>query len=163
MHAREVSPRVEVFTGTSRQPKKSCPSRATICSNAFSMSARRAGSGLRNSMPTPYAPGPGNTMPFNRHSFSKKACGNCVRMPAPSPVSGSAPVPPRCARFSSTLSASTTIRCERAPLMFTSMPMPQASCSNCGEYKPCCRGYPVEAFKPSSPCFAARRRFCYYG
>src|SRR6266480_557955 len=48
---------------------------------------------------------------------SKKACGICTRMPAPSPARGSAPTAPRCSRLQRMLIASETIRCDFLPLM----------------------------------------------
>ena len=58
--------------------------------------------------------------------------GTWSRMPAPSPVSDSAPVAPRCSRLHSAPMASSTIRLVARPLMSTTNDTPQASCSNRG-------------------------------
>src|SRR5438105_6818364 len=66
-------------------------------------------------------------------------------MPAPSPVSFSAPVAPRCSRLQRTPSALTTMSCEGRPLMSTTNPKPQESCSSAGSYRPCAGGNPASA------------------
>ena len=136
MQARLVLPSVVALTGTLRQPKNRCPCSRTMASKAASAAVRRLSSRLKNSMPTPYRPGAGSVIPIRWHSLSRKACGSWVRMPAPSPVSGSAPAPPRCSRLHRMSRAWVTILCERLPAMSTIMPMPQASCSKAGEYSP---------------------------
>src|ERR687890_210165 len=47
------------------------------------------------SIPTPYPPARGNSIPKEAHSRRKNASGTCSRMPPPSPVSGSPPPAPR--------------------------------------------------------------------
>ena len=51
-------------------------------------------------MPTPYWPIAGSVMPSLPQARRRNASGSWIRMPAPSPCSGSAPVAPRCVRFS---------------------------------------------------------------
>ena len=51
-------------------------------------------------MPTPYWPSAGSVMPSLPQARRRNASGSWIRMPAPSPCSGSAPVAPRCVRFS---------------------------------------------------------------
>ena len=60
----------------------------------------------------------------------------CSRMPTPSPVLPSASLPARCSSRSTMDSASSTVWWLLRPLMSTTAPMPQASCSNCGSYRP---------------------------
>src|SRR5262249_10601393 len=45
--------------------------------------------------------------------------------------------------FRKIVSACSTIVCDFFPLMFTTKPIPQASCSNCGLYRPCLGGIPT--------------------
>ena len=73
----------------------------------------------------PAAAAPGATLRRN-------VSGIWTRMPAPSPVLTSQPHAPRCCRFISTWSACATIACDFRPLMSTTKPTPQASCSCCG-------------------------------
>ncbi len=65
------------------------------------------------------------------------------RSPAPSPVFDSLPVAPRWARLSRMVSACSTIAWEGTPLIFTTKPVPQASCSYAGSYRPCFGGSPA--------------------
>jgi len=67
-----------------------------------------------------------------------------MRIPAPSPVFGSQPQAPRCRRFLSTVRALSTIVWDFRPLMSTTKPTPQASCSWEGSYRPCLGGIPGE-------------------
>ena len=60
----------------------------------------------------------------------------CSRMPTPSPVLPSASLPARCSSRSTMDSASSTVWWLLRPLMSTTAPIPQASCSNCGSYRP---------------------------
>src|ERR1700687_2780422 len=57
-------------------------------------------------------------------------------MPAPSPVFASHPHAPRCCRLMSTSRPRSTTEWERTPLMLTTNPTPQASCSKRGSYRP---------------------------
>ena len=56
--------------------------------------------------------------------------------PAPSPVFGLLPLPPRCSIFSSMDNASRRFWLVFEPLMFATNPIPHASCSSSGVYKP---------------------------
>ena len=80
-------------------------------------------------MPTAYCPIGGSA---KLTVFRKNASGICTKTPAPSPVSGSDPVPPRCAKRDNISSASCTIACERSPFTCAINPVPHASCSNSG-------------------------------
>ena len=61
--------------------------------------------------------------------------GNCSRMPAPSPLLGSAPAAPRCSRCSRAVNPSATMLCERRPLMSATIATPHESRSCSGSYK----------------------------
>ena len=61
-------------------------------------------------------------------------------MPAPSPISGSAPTAPRWVRFSSMNSPSLTMPWDFSPRIWATNPTPQASCSLRGSYRPCFAG-----------------------
>src|SRR5579872_3732993 len=75
-------------------------------------------------------------MPSLTHSSKKNSCGVWIMMPAPSPVLFSQPQAPRCSMFSRMVSASETIWWDLLLLMFATKPMPHASRSNSGLYKP---------------------------
>ncbi|MNV59210.1 hypothetical protein D3C71_1516200 [compost metagenome] len=99
-------------------------------------------------MPTPYSPAAGNVtpnepsgaVPARAISSRYSASGIWIRMPAPSPMSLSAPTAPRWSMFSRILSACVTMSWRFTPLMWATKPSPQASCSLPEEYKPfCCR------------------------
>src|SRR5579885_1924980 len=64
------------------------------------------------------------------------ACGIWMRMPTPSPVFSSHPQAPRCRRFFRMVMPCSTMACDFRPLMCTTKPTPQASCSNAGSYRP---------------------------
>lgn len=63
-------------------------------------------------MPTPYSPSAGSVKPSCLHALTKKSCGICMRMPAPSPVSGSQPQAPRCSRLRRICSPISTMECD---------------------------------------------------
>src|SRR5256885_7271875 len=109
------------------------------------MASRPVSLGGRNTVPAPYLPRPGSSRPSFAQAAARNACGVCSRMPAPSPVSFSAPVAPRCSRLQRTSSALTTMSCEGRPLMSTTNPKPQESCSSAGSYRPCAGGGPESA------------------
>ena len=71
-------------------------------------------------------------MPFSRMN----SWGICTRIPAPSPVLLSEPSAPRCAICSRTHSPCSTTEWYLFPLMLTTSPTPQASCSHSGRYNP---------------------------
>ena len=121
-----------LFVGTSRQPSRIWPSLATARSISCSQAIRDAGSFGRNTMPTPYWPIAGSVRPCAPQTLRRNASGSWIRMPAPSPCSGSAPVAPRCVRFLRIDSACVTIAWLFWPLMWAMKPSPQASCSFAG-------------------------------
>ena len=75
----------------------------------------------------PVEPAGGSSMPRSPASRLKKASGIWVRIPAPSPVSGSLPLVPRCSRLRSTSSPSSTVSRVRRPSTRATNPSPQAS------------------------------------
>ncbi len=80
-----------LFVGTSRQPSSTWPSLAIARSISCTHAIRDAGSFGRNTMPTPYWPIAGSVSPCAPHTRRRKRSGSWIRMPAPSPCSGSAP------------------------------------------------------------------------
>ena len=57
-------------------------------------------------MPTPYSPAPGSAKPsLPQLACTRNSCGIWIRMPAPSPVSGSQPHAPRCVEVPQDLEA----------------------------------------------------------
>ena len=90
----------------------------------------------KKSIATPYCLGAGSSKPKLGARLAKNSCGICIKMPAPSPVDSSALDAPRCIRFSSTCLPYSTMAWSGLPEMLTTAPMPHASCSNCGSYKP---------------------------
>ena len=123
-------------TGTSRQPRTTCPSSRTTSSKIRFCSLRRLSYLCAKIMPTPYSPAAGKLMPNTSHSRLKNSCGICTKIPAPSPVSLSAPAPPRCSRRSKIRKPSSMISWDFLPLIFTTKPIPQASFSNWLLYMP---------------------------
>jgi hypothetical protein len=87
---------------------------------------RRLSSCGRKAMPTAYEPRCGSSKPTTSR---KKASGTWSRMPAPSPLSGSAPTAPRCSRLRSAVRDFSTMSCDGDPLRVATMATPQASCS----------------------------------
>ena len=80
-------------------------------------------------MPTAYAPLSGSG---NGATARRKASGTWVRMPAPSPESGSAPEAPRWSRLRSAVSAWSTMSWVGMPDSVATNATPQASCSYAG-------------------------------
>ncbi len=130
--ARAVSPSIPFTVGTVRQPMTCWPSDCTTCSNFCSTARRTVGLRGRKMMPLPYSPAAGSGILALRHTSSLKACGIWMSTPAPSPVLTSLPQAPRWSRFFSTWIACSRIRWDLCPLMLTTKPTPQASCSNRG-------------------------------
>ena len=127
-------PSIDELTGTLRRCINVKPSRSissiitlSICDCSFSSFGK-------NINPVPYFPFSGTGIPCSKIN----SCGICKRMPAPSPVFPSAPSAPLCRMFSSTFSALSTSSWLLFPLMFTTIPTPQASCSFSGLYSPTC-------------------------
>ena len=75
-------------------------------------------------------------MPAAAAAFTKNLWLTCNRMPTPSPVFPSASLPARCSRCSTICSASSSVRWLLRPLISTTAPMPQLSCSNRESYNP---------------------------
>src|SRR5580658_1466905 len=94
-------------------------------------------------MATPYSPSGGSLIFSLRDTSLKKACGICMRMPAPSPVLASHPQAPRWFRLTRMVRASRMILWDFFPLMLTTKPTPQESCSYHGSYRPCFIGKQV--------------------
>ena len=117
-------------TGTSRQPRTTWPSSRTTSSKMRFCSLRRLSYLWANIIPTPYSPAAGKLIPSTSHSRLKNSCGICTKIPAPSPVSLSAPAPPRCSRRSKIRKPSSIISWDFLPLILTTKPMPHASFSN---------------------------------
>ena len=137
---RAVSPSMPFTVGTVRQPITCWPSDCTTCSNFCSMSRRTVGLRGRKMMPLPYSPAGGRGMRAFLQISSLNACGIWISTPAPSPVLISQPQAPRWSRFLRTWMACSRMRCDLYPLMLATKPSPQASCSNCGSYRPCFSG-----------------------
>src|SRR5688572_27391365 len=134
-----VFPILSKLTGTSRQPRSVWPSSLTMRSTSALHATLASGSCGRKTRPAPYEPAGGSS---NGTAWRRKRSGIWIRMPAPSPVSGSEPQAPRCSRLMRRSRAERTIWCERAPLMLATKPTPHASCSSVGLYKPCGRWSP---------------------
>src|SRR5665811_351924 len=64
------------------------------------------------------------------------ASGTWVRIPAPSPLSASAPTAPRWLRFARAVSAASTMSRPGVPRSVATKATPQASCSAAGSYRP---------------------------
>jgi hypothetical protein len=60
-----------------------------------------------------------------------------MEIPAPSPVLGSAPLPPRCSILLSMYNAPLMVSCVGSLVRSTTAPIPQESCSNSCRYNPC--------------------------
>ncbi len=124
--------------GTSRQPSTVSPSSTAMASTSSRAAARATASCGRKQMPAakvlaPSAAGGGSSKPTTSRNSST---GSWIRMPAPSPLLGSAPAAPRCSRCSKATSPSTTMACERRPWISVIMATPQESDSLSGSYKP---------------------------
>ena len=134
------------FTGTSRHPSSTWPSALMARSSSSSQARREACSLGRKTMPTPYSPGggsltpldPSGAVPARAISARYSASGIWIRMPAPSPISASAPTAPRWSRFSRIFSALVMMAWLFSPFRCATKPTPQASCSWAGSYRPCC-------------------------
>ncbi len=129
---------MSLFTGTSRQPSRTWPSLAMARSISCSQASRDACSLGMKIMPTPYSPGAGRVTPWAAISSRYRASGSWIRMPAPSPMSLSAPTAPRWSRFSRIFRPCCTMAWLFSPLIWATKPTPQASCSWAGSYRPCC-------------------------
>ena len=96
MTTRAVEPGTLSSTGTSRQPSRWVPSSAQASAISDSQTRRSGAAGGRKATPTPYAPASGSV---SRVLSARNSWGTWRRIPAPSPLSGSAPVAPRWPRL----------------------------------------------------------------
>ena len=83
-------------------------------------------------MPTPRSESRNRGFFFFSRCSLKSSYGIWVRMPAPSPVTASASMAPRCASDFSAAMAFSTTSWERSPEILAMNPTPQASCSKSG-------------------------------
>ena len=146
-------PSTDGSTGTFRQPRNVRPSLATMTSKMFFAWLRFSSSCGRKNIPTPYSRSEGKEKPRGSQTLEKNLCEICNKIPTPSPVLPSASLPALCSRFSTIFSASATVSWLFAPLMFTTAPIPQLSCSNSGRYKPSNRAlftFPITVILSSS-------------
>ena len=91
----------------------------------------------KNAIPTPYCPSAGNG---KLATSERNLCGIWMSTPAPSPVSTSAPVAPRCSMRHNAPIPIATMLCDLRPCTSTTNDTPQASCSKRGSYKPLAGG-----------------------
>ena len=130
--ASAVGPNRESSTGTSRQPSTVWPSSSMMRSNTRRHSSAWSGSRGRNTRPAPYQSVSGRRMPASPHTRRKNRWGFWISIPTPSPVFTSQPQAPRCNRFFRMVRAFSTILWDLRPLMSTTKPTPQESCSVAG-------------------------------
>ena len=123
-------------TGTCLQPRNSKPSFSTITSNIFLACAHLSSFCGKKNIPTPYSLSPPILMPSSPHTRLKNRCEICVKIPTPSPVLPAASLPALCSKFSTILSASSTRAWLLTPLILTTAPIPQLSCSKLLSYSP---------------------------
>ena len=125
---RATGPTASGTTGTSRHEMTFAPFSRTAASKVGSSPT------APKTMATPYSPFGGRAGTVLR----KKASGICRRRPAPSPVSGSFPVAPRCMSRFRTVRPRVTMSWEATLSRFATRPTPQASCSKFRSYIPIC-------------------------
>ncbi len=123
-------PRIEGLVGTFLQPRNSNPSFFTIISNIFMAWFLSSSFCGKKNMPIPYSLSFPISNPNGFTAFWKNLWEICSIMPTPSPVFPSASFPARCSKFSTILSAFSTVWCDRTPFILTTAPIPQLSCSN---------------------------------
>ena len=83
-------------------------------------------------IPTAYSPKLGVEILDIDNCSTKKSCGRESIIPPPSPVSGSAPHAPLCAKLVRIVNPCSIILFDASPCMSATIPTPQASCSNDG-------------------------------
>ena len=144
MHPSAVSPTSarSGSTSTGTQPSTSRPSSAAMDSTRCTADPRSRMPCGRKQTPAAkvFSPSPLADGNSNDDNESRSSTGSWIRMPAPSPLLGSAPAAPRCSRFSSARTPSDTIECERRPAMSAIIATPQESFSALGSYSPCSAG-----------------------
>ena len=91
-------------------------------------------------MPTPYSPCRRQGETELAHSRAKNLCGIWISTPAPSPVSGIATAGAAMGQVDQDLDALDYDFVRFCPLMLATKPIPQASCSWRGSYRPCAGG-----------------------
>ncbi len=130
MHSTALCPSTAGTHGTSRHPKNTSPSFSTMISNIFFAWFLLSSSCGKKNMPTPYSRSPPSSIPSGFVTLTKKSWQIWTRMPTPSPVFPSASLPALCSRFSTILRAFSTVPRVFVPLILTTAPIPQLSCSN---------------------------------
>ena len=90
----------------------------------------------KKNTPTPYSRSPPNEKPRVEQALEKNLCDICNKIPTPSPVLPSASLPALCSRFSTIFNAFSTVAWDFSPLIFTTAPIPQLSCSKEERYSP---------------------------
>ena len=126
--AAEVGPSRLESTGTARQPIEARPTLVRMPSIPWVTRSMSRCLGIIQ-WATPYSPA-GGISPSK--TARMKPSGIWMSSPAPSPESTSAPVAPRCSRFSRIVKASITVACVGRAVKSATMPTPQASCSKEG-------------------------------
>ena len=137
MHSLALCPRTSGITGTFLHPRSSSPSFSTMISNIFFAWARLISCCGKKNCAIPYSLSSPISKPSFLQAFLKNLWEICRRIPTPSPVFPSASLPARCSRCSTILRAFATVSCVFFPLMLTTAPIPQLSCSNSWRYRPC--------------------------
>ena len=137
MVPRAVAPTMSETTGSTRQPSTSRPSSAAIRSISATWPAASLSSAARKAVPTAYWPAGGSA---KSTTSRRKPSGTPIRMPAPSPESGSAPEAPRWSRLRRAVNACSTMSWLGTPVRVATKATPQASCSAAGSYRPVAAG-----------------------
>ena len=136
IHSLALCPSTSGTVGTVLHPRSSSPSFSTIISNIFFAWFRFSSFCGKKNMPTPYSRSPPNEKPRVEQALEKNLCDICNKIPTPSPVLPSASLPALCSRFSTIFNAFSTVAWDFSPLMFTTAPIPQLSCSKEERYSP---------------------------
>ena len=109
-----------------------------MISNIFFACARLISCCGKKNCAMPYSLSSPISNPSFLQAFLKNLWEIWRRIPTPSPVLPSASLPARCSRCSTIFNAFATVSWVFLPLMLTTAPIPQLSCSNSGRYRPCC-------------------------
>ena len=129
---RALGPRGELSVGTVRQPRSVWPSSATIRSSMARHAARSRGVAAAGRQPRRRSwPGSGSAMPRAAHSRGRNWCGHLDQDARAVAGVVLAAAGAAVVEVVQRLSAWRTIACDLRPLMSTTKPTPQASCS-CG-------------------------------